>query len=268
MGSIITNIKNILLNRNMVTILAVLAGVILLWFFYNMTLENAVNPQRVPVAARTLTAKEEITEEDIEYVEVSGDILHEASIITNSNQLRGYYVKNETSITEGAMFYSEQVVKRSELKEREQEDLPEGYTLYQLAVNNNTTYANSIYPGDKIDLWLRVDNGGTIIYDEFINSIEVIAVKNASGENIFDADGSGEPAWLLFAVNFEMFEYLNLIEDISGMYIYPVPRNELYTTEGAAVDYSNDNLKRLIDSYAGFTPGTQSTQSSGETQTE
>lgn len=71
MGNLIKNIKNVLLNRNTVTILAVLAGVIVLWFFYNMTVNNAINPQRVPVATRTITAKEMITSEDFEFVEIN-----------------------------------------------------------------------------------------------------------------------------------------------------------------------------------------------------
>ncbi len=257
MASLILNIKKILLNRNTVTILAVIAGVILLWFFYNMTLDKAVNPQRVPVATRTITAKELITVDDFEFVEVSGEFLHNANIITNSNELVGYYVKNETSISEGAMFYREQVVERSELQEREQEILPDDYTIYWLEVNNNTTYANSIYPGDKIDLWLKAEVNGNIVYDEFINSIEVVSIKDSRGQNVFDAESSGEPAILSFAVKFEMYEYLKLIEDISDMELFPVPRNELYTTEGAEVSYSNDLLKDLINNYAGFTPGTQ-----------
>lgn len=261
MGNIINNIKNVLLNRNTVTILAVIAGVIVLWFFYNMTVNNAIDPQRVPVATRNIMAKEMITNEDFEFRDISSEFLRNANVITNSNQLVGYYVKNETSIPEGGMFYREQVVERSELKEREQEDLPDGYTLYQLEVDNNSTYANSIYPGDKIDLWLKAEVDGKIVYDEFINSIEVIAVKDSRGQNVFDNGGIGrEPAVLLFAVKTEMYEYLYLIERISGMNLYPVPRNELYTIEGAEVDYSNDLLKGLIESYAGFTPGSTETQ--------
>ncbi len=261
MGTLINNIKKVLLNRNTVTILAVIAGVIVLWFFYNMTVNNAVNPQRVPVATRNIMAKEMITAEDFEFVEVSSDFLRNANVITNSTQLVGYYVNNETSIPEGGMFYREQIVERSELKEREQEDLPDGYTIYWLEVNNNTTYANSIYPGDKIDLWLKAEIDSMIVYDEFINSIEVIAVKDSSGQNVFDNGGIGrEPAVLVFAVTDEMFEYLSLIEKISGMDLYPVPRNKLYTTEGADVSYSNEMLKGLIESYAGFTPGSTSTQ--------
>ena len=163
------------------------------------------------------------------------------------------------------MFYREQVVEKSELKEREQEDLPDGYTLYWLQVDNNSTYANSIYPGDKIDLWLKAEITNSIVYDEFINSIEVLSVKDSTGQNVFDANNAGrEPEWLAFAVTTEMFEYLELIERISGMQLFPVPRNELYTTEGAEVSYSNEALKGLIESYAGFTPGTTSTATSDQ----
>ena len=262
MGNILKNIKNALLNRNTVTILAVLAGVVVLWFFYNMTVNNAINPQRVPVATRDITAKEMITSEDFEYVEINSGFLESANIITNASQLVGYYVKNETSIVEGAMFYREQVVERSELKEREQETLPDGYTIYWLQVDNTSTYANSIYPGDKIDLWLKAEVDGQFIYDEFINSIEVVSVKDSSGANVFDTQTSSEPAWLSFAVTFEMAEYLELIDRITEnrMEVYPVPRNKLYTTEGAEVSYSNELLLQMIDSYAGFTPGSTTTE--------
>ena len=257
MGNILKNIKNVLLNRNTVTILAVIAGVIVLWFFYNMTLENAIDPQRVPVATRTITATEMITADDFEYVEINSGFLDSANIITSGNLLTGYYVKNETSVVEGAMFYREQVVERSELKEREQEDLEEGYTIYWLSVDNTSTYANSLYPGDKIDLWLKAQVSGQIVYDEFIKSIEVVSVKNSQGKNVFDTDSSGEPARLSFAVTFEMAEYLNLVEQIPdlNMEVFPVPRNSLYTEEGQEVTYANDLLLQMIQSYAGFTVG-------------
>ena len=247
MGNIINNLRKFLLNRNTVTILAVLAGVIVLWFFYNMTVSNAVNPQRVPVATRDITATEEITSEDFEFVEVNSEFLKNASVITSTSQLVGRYVKNETSIKEGAMFYTSQVVDREDLKEREQEDLPNGYTLYWLKVDNTSTYANSIYPGDKIDLWLRASLDGQIIYDEFITSIDVVSVKDSNGQNVFDGNEVRTPAWLSFAVPTEMFEYLSWIEYLNWD-LYPVPRNKLYTIEGAETAYSNLALNQLIDS--------------------
>ena len=58
------------------------------------------------------------------------------------------------------MFYTAQVVEKKELPNAIFDEIPEGYTIYQLKVDNNTTYANSIYPGDKIDLWLKTTENG------------------------------------------------------------------------------------------------------------
>lgn len=252
MNKIINTIKNIFLNRNSVTILGVIAGVIALWFVYSMTLNKAISPQRVPVAARDLTAGTIITKDDIEYVEVNSEFLKKANVITSTTRLIGYYVTNNTSITKGAMFYSAQVVDKSDLIERELEIIPEDYKMYWLKVDNTTTYANSIYPGDKIDLWLKAktrDTGDLIIYEEFITSIEVVSVRDSSGKNVFDVTSGRTPAWLSFAVPTEMYAMLEDIETISGMQLFPVPKNKMYTEEGAETDYANDYLKDFVNSY-------------------
>lgn len=250
MASIINGIRKIFLNRNTATILAVFAGVIILWFFYNMMVENAISPQKVPIATRDITATEIITAEDYEYVEVNSDFLKNASVIVNSNQLVGYYIANGTSVVKGAMFYKSQVVEKEDLVERDSENIPDGYSLYWLKVDNTTTYANSIYPGDKIDLWLKATDNGQIIYDEFIHSIDVLQVKDSKGQNVFDSTVPKTPAWLSFAVKDDMLKYFKAIENTTGMQLYPVPRNKLYTIEGQEVDYSNDLLKALIENYA------------------
>lgn len=250
MTSLINGIRKILLNRNTVTILAVFAGVIVLWFFYNMMVNNATNPKSVPVATRDITATEEITKEDFEYVKINSSFLKKASVVTSGNQLTGYYIANGTSVVEGAMFYRNQVVTKDKLEERDSENIPDGYSIYWLKVDNTSTYANSIYPGDKIDLWLKASVNGSIVYDEFINSIDVLQVKDSNGQNVFDTTVPKTPAWLSFAVKDDMLKYFKAIENTSGMQLYPVPRNKLYTTEGAEVSYSNDLLKDLIRNYA------------------
>ena len=253
MNNIVNNIKGILLNRNTVVILAVLAGVVVLWLIYNTTLNNAIQPKRVPVAARDLPAGTMITSDDVEFVEVNNDFVKSSSIITTTGRLYNYYVNNGTGIAKGAMFYTSQVVDKSELKDRDLEFIPEGYTMYWLKVDNTSTYANSIYPGDKIDLWIKIQNTETnnlIVYEEFITSIEVLSVKDSTGANVFDVTtGSRTPAWLVFTVPTEMYATLENVEDIRGMQIFPVPKNKLYTTEGADMAYANDQIKTLIDSY-------------------
>ena len=250
MSNILAKIKNLFLNKNTVTILGVLAGVIALWFAYSVTLDKAVKPQRVPVASKDLTAGTIITKDDIEYVDVNSDALKKASVITNSSQLIGYYVTNNTSVVRGSMFYKSQVVSKDKLIDRDLETVPEGYRLYWLKVDNTTTYANSIYPGDKIDLWLKTKYDGKYIYEEFITNIEVLSVKDSKGQNVFDVTTGRIPAVLVFAVPDELFAYLSKIGYLSNMDLYPVPINKKNSDKDATTEITNQELVKLIDSQA------------------
>ncbi len=250
MQNLFSKIKNLFLNRNTVTILGVLAGVVVLWLAYSMTLDKAVKPIRVPVASKNLTAGTIITNDDIEFVEVNSDAMKKASVLTTSAQVVGKYVGNGTSVLKGAMFYSEQVVTKDKLIDRDLETIPENYKLYWLKVDNTTTYANSIYPGDKIDLWLRTRDEGKYVYEEFIRNIEVLSVKDSSGQNVFDVGSGRTPAVLVFAVPDELFSYLSKVGYLSGMQLFPVPINKKNSDRDEKTEITNNELKNLIDSQA------------------
>ena len=246
--NVMEKIKKLLLNRNTVTILGVLAGVIALWFAYSITLDKAVKPTRVPVAVKDIPAGSIITKEDFEYVDINSDVLKKASIITSSSQLINYYVNNNTSITKGSMFYTSQVVKKDELVDRDLEIIPENYKIYWLEVDNTTTYANSIYPGDKIDLWLSTKVENNYVYEPFITNIEVLSVKDSKGQNVFDVNSGRTPAVLAFAVPNDIFVYLSKVGFLSGMKLYPVPINKNNADKDATTEISNKELQTLIDS--------------------
>mgnify|MGYP000675925448 FL=1 len=246
--NVMEKIKKLLLNRNTVTILGVLAGVIALWFAYSITLDKAVKPTKVPVAVKDIPAGSIITKDDIEYVDINRDVLKKASIITSSSQLINYYVNNNTSITKGSMFYTSQVVKKDELIDRDLEIIPENYKIYWLSVDNTTTYANSIYPGDKIDLWLLTKVENNYVYEPFITNIEVLSVKDSKGQNVFDVNSGRTPAVLAFAVPNDIFVYLSKVGFLSGMSLYPVPINKNNADKDATTEISNKELQTLIDS--------------------
>lgn len=246
--NVMEKIKKLLLNRNTVTILGVLAGVIALWFAYSITLDKAVKPTRVPVAVKDIPAGSIITKEDFEYVDINSDVLKKASIITSSSQLINFYVNNNTSITKGSMFYTSQVVKKDELVDRDLEIIPENYKIYWLEVDNTTTYANSIYPGDKIDLWLLTKVENNYVYEPFITNIEVLSVKDSKGQNVFDVNSGRTPAVLAFAVPNDIFVYLSKVGFLSGMKLYPVPINKNNADKDATTEISNKELQALIDS--------------------
>ena len=139
------------------------------------------------------------------------------------------------------------VVEKKELPNAIFDEIPKGYTIYQLQVDNTSTYANSIFPGDVIDLWLKTTEDQLLVFGEFISNIKVLAVRDSSGQNVFDVTSGRKPAWLLFAVETDMYRYLKLAENISGMSVIPVPKNNLVNPDIGSTQYSSDEIKALID---------------------
>lgn len=248
MGSLINTFKRFFTNRTTVTILGVVAGIAVLFGFYTYRVNSAVNPTEVPVATRTIAATDEITSDDIEMVEIGSSFLSDADVITSVNDLVGKYVNTGTSIPEGGMFYTSQVVEKEELPNSIFDEIPDGYTIYQLRVNMESTYANSIFPGDRIDLWIDTRQDDLLYFGEFIRGIEVLAVRDSNGENVFDVTSGRRPAWLLFAVPTDMYRYLKVVEFADTMNITPVPRNKSYNTESGATEITNEDLLAMIQS--------------------
>lgn len=248
MGSLLNTFKKFFTNKTTVTILGVVVGVAVLFGFYTYRVNNAVNPTRVPVATRTIAATEEITSDDIRMEEIGSSFLTD-DIITSTNDLVGKYINTGTSIPEGGMFYTSQIVEKEELPNSIFDEIPDGYTIYQLRVNNESTYANSIFPGDRIDLYMTTTQDDLIYFGEFIRSIEVLAVRDANGENVFDVTSGRTPAWLLFAVPTDMYRYLKVAEYIANVTITPVPRNRTYNTESGSTEITNEELLQMIQSH-------------------
>lgn len=236
-----------LTNKTTVTLVGVILGLGVLVGFYIYRVNKQVDPTRIPIAKRAISATEEITKDDIEYVKVSKSFLKKRDIYKTVTNLVGKYVATGTSIPKGGMFYTTQVVEKKELPNAIFDEIPEGYTIYQLKVDNNTTYANSIYPGDKIDLWLKTTENGVLVFGEFISNIEVLAVRDNAGQNVFDVTSGRTPAWLLFAVKTDMYRYLKLAENISGMSIIPVPKNNLVNPDVGSTEYSSQELVDILD---------------------
>ena len=53
MGGLVNTIKRFVGNKNTVTIIAVIAGVIILWYFYNYRIEQAITTVQIPYAPHT-----------------------------------------------------------------------------------------------------------------------------------------------------------------------------------------------------------------------
>ena len=246
MGSLVNTIKRFLGNKNTVTIIAVLAGIIILWYFYNYRVDQAITTIRVPYAKEAIDTGKKIESENIGYREINSAAIKDTDIVTDVSYLNGKYICYGTSTPKDGFFYQSQICRHEELKNTIFEDIPEGYTVFTLDVNNKLTYANSILPGDFIDLYIQArDDDGQIIYGPLIESIEVLAVRDSGGRDVFWDSRAGDTAFLLFAVPNDYHKLLNVAELVSVKTI-PVPRNASYTQDPGETRIASQQLYDFI----------------------
>lgn len=251
MGNLVTTIKRFLQNKNTVTILAVLAGIIVLWYFYNYRVDQAITTRKIPYAVKRVDSGKKIESDNILYKDITESTLKNSDIITNITELQDKYICIGNSVPTNGFFYKSQVCEKEELSNSVLDKIPDGYTLYSLSVDNKTTYANSILPGDYIDLYMQATNEeGQILYGALIESIEVLEVRDSSGRNVFWDSEAGDSAFLLFTVPNDYHKLLNLTDMISGIKITPVPRSASYTEKPGATKIGSEDLYYFVMSKA------------------
>ena len=236
--------KKLLGNKSVVTLVALIVCVVILFFAYRYRVNNAINAIDVPMAVRDLQAREEITEESFVTVKVAASMITE-NVIINKNDLIGKYVNYNTFVPEGGMFYRSAVVTWKEMPDSAWADIQEGYTIFSLPVDSKTTYGNSIYPNDKIDLYYQNSMNGKIFLAPLIEGIEVLAVKDSNGAHIFKKSSEQRnAAALIFALPDEMYSVITRASFISGGTIIPVPRNASYNPD---TTMGNEKVLEFID---------------------
>ena len=70
MGNVKEELKKIISNKNTLTILIVLAGIVVLYAIYNNRVNQAVTMIRVPYASKEITSRMQITNDMIGYTEI------------------------------------------------------------------------------------------------------------------------------------------------------------------------------------------------------
>ena len=237
-------------NKGIVTIVAIALCLAILFFAYRYRVNKAINAISVPIAAKTLESRKLIEEDDIKTVKVAYSMIT-SNVITNTEKLIGKYVNYNTFIPEGSLFFDSAVVTWASMPDSTWSDIPEGDTIVSLAVNSQSTYGNSIYPGDKIDLYYQgVTGEGKRYIGKFIEGITVLAVKDDKGRHIFkkSADQKNAAA-LIFAVPEDMHLYLRKAIYLDGT-VFPVPRNASYNADTSIYYESSSEIIRYIKNHS------------------
>ena len=250
MGNKFTGLRKFLSNKNTVTIVCVILGVLVLYFGYNFRVTKSTDPVRVPYAKKELGKKTKITADLIGYTNVPRSLVNTSkTIMTNEKDIINKYVSYATSIPKNSYFYSDVIMREEQMPDYAFMNMADGYTVYSLRVSMETTYANKIFPNTYIDLYAKTsdDSSKKIVFGKLIESIRVKAVKDERGVALLENGvNNGSPAAMLFEVPDDLFYLLKISEYVDGVEIIPVPRNATYTAKAGETTVDNATIKDLI----------------------
>lgn len=228
MRSILVGVKRFLTNKNTITILAIVGSLVLLYWAYNKRIEDATSPKPVVVAISEIGPRTLITSDLITVKKIPGSVIKD--VYYNTNDVIGKYVSNDAVIPANGMFYESMVKTWEQLPRSVYGEIPNGNTVVALQVTLDSTYGNSIFPGNYIDLYYKdIDDNGKLMVQKFIESIKVLAVLDSGGKSVFETNGAlSAPAYLMFSVPEDIHLLLQKATFLDST-IFPVPRNANYS---------------------------------------
>lgn len=251
MNDILIKAQRLIKNKNTVTILGVVLAIGILYWGYNTQISNAVTPvKNIPVATTTIQPRTKITSEMISYVDVAPVVLSD-NVIRYANQVIGKYSNYNTVIPQGSMFYTNTLVNEEELPDSAFTQVEEGEVVYNFPVNMDTTYGNSIFPGNKIDIYMKArNNDNQIMVGKLIENVKVLAVKDASGKHVFEnTEEERTPSTIIFGVSPEINILLRKASYMNDLDVelFPVPHGGTATKEEGQTQVSTQYLKEFIN---------------------
>lgn len=260
MGNLSIGLKKFLSNKNTVTVLGVVAAALVLYIGYNAKVNNAIKPISVPYAKQTISPGTQITEDMIGIKNVSQETISDGFAFTQKSDVIDKYANADSVIPEGSLFFKRAVVTKDQLPDSIIYDYPSGYVLYYLEVDNKTTYGNSIYPGNYIDIYLKAINAvaegdkitttDKIMVGKLLENVKVLAVLDSQGNNVFaNLDEKGTPSMIIFAIPSEYYILLRKAGYLRAYdtTIIPVPTDESLKDDPGELKLSSDELKDFIN---------------------
>lgn len=249
-----TSLKKFMGNKNTVTIVGILFCLIILYIGYHYRINSQVQTASVPYALETIQPGTYINDKMVGIANLPKSFLI-GEYYSQKNNIVGMYSNYNTVIAKGSLFYKELVISKDELPDSAFQNVPEGYTVVNYPVTVASTYANSMTPGSKINIYYKsLNDDGVVMFGKFISNIEVLDVKDSSGQHVFEnTDETRTPAFLLFAVPEEthllLRKALYLTEYDVELILVP---NTATLTEKDTVKVSSNQIEEFINSKTEF----------------
>ena len=262
MNNLAISLKKFFTNKNTVTIIGVVAILVILYFLYTSTVNNATEKVQVPVAANTINPQTQITAEDVTYVEVANAAKPD-DVIMNDSEIIGKYTGVGMTVPQGSMFYAGVVVEKEDLpgswlKLLEKDALGNLQKPYYFPVNVTTTFGNSIQPGDYVDFYVKTYNEQDVLmFGRMIENVKVLAVTDSDGQNVFRSQGDiGDPAFLDIGLSDELHDVFRKSENINEVEIelIVVPHGGAVPETDLEVNVSSEYLRDFIGAHSAEIP--------------
>lgn len=244
-------LKRFLKNKNTVTIIGVILILVILFLGYQYQVNRAISPIRnVPVAAVNIQPRTEIEEDMLEFVDIP-PVLMSDEVITSRALVVGKYTNYNSVVPQGSLFYRGVLVDRSELPDTAFTEVDEGDIPYRFRVNMDSTFGNSIFPGNIIDIYMKADSDdGQVMVGRFLKNVKVLAVKDSQGNHVFEnTEQNRTPSNFIIGVSPEIHILLRKSEYMGryGVELFPVPRGGTVIEDGD-MRVSTQELKDFINS--------------------
>lgn len=248
MNDFVNKLKKFFKNKNTVTILGVIIVLALLYWGYSTQVTTSVTPTQVPVAADTIQPRTQITASMITTIDVPNIAVME-NVYINSSLIIGMYTNVNTIVPKGSMFYKEALINKSELPDSAFFEIAEDEIPYMFKVSLESTFGNSIYPGSKIDIYMKAaDEDHKVMFGKLLSDVTVVAVKTSQGDDVFeDSSENKAPAYLIFGLQEDIHILLRKAGYLSGVDLIPVPHGGTLPSEGE-LRVSTEYLKEYINS--------------------
>ena len=246
-------LSKFLKNKNTVTIIGVLVCLAILFVGYNMRINQKTQLVTVYYANQTIQPKTLITEDMVSRTQVPASFIL-GSYYRNYDDIVGKYSNYNSMIAEGSIFYYDLLVEESNLPDAVLYNVNEGERIVSFPVSMESTYGNSIMPGNIVDLYVKLIDDGKVVYGEYLKDVEILGVKDSNGQNVFESTEEGRvPAFAYFSLPEAKYllymglDYLQVYNEYAEIELVLVPNTEKFENKDTlATEVSSSYLYNFV----------------------
>lgn len=274
MNNFVASLKKLITNKNTVTIIGTLVGILILYFGYTWRINQQVETVSVVVAKQNIQPRTKITSDMVETVQIA-KVMYDKMNSSNGNAAvirsiaeltsafsNGAYSNVNSLIPKGsALIRNTNVVDRNKIPSSVLLKIEEEQVPYAFSINYSDTYGNAIMDGMYVNIYMKAtDDSGKPMIGKLIQNVKVLAVLDSSGRDVFEnTDENRTPSTFIFSVDEDYHLLLRKASYISGVTLIPVPVTESVSDEDyeGSIEITSSYLKDFIESRTANVPEDQ-----------